>query len=82
MSENLFNRIENSSVYRHGRRGILSMLFSRSFVVLAALLLQIGLLFVLLSPVFERVCVLMGGVAVLTTVMLIYILNTPANPSI
>ena len=82
MSADFLNNIENNAVYRIGKRGLFSILFSRTAVILVALLLQIALLFVLLSPVFEYVSLLMGGVTVLTTVMLIYILNTDSNPSV
>ena len=82
MSADFFNNLENTAVYRIGKRGLFSMLFSRTAVILLALLLQIALLFMLLSPVFEYVSLLMGGVTVLTTVMLVYILNTDSNPSV
>ena len=82
MSAEFLNNLENTAVYRMGKRGILSILFSRTVVILLALLLQIALLFVLLSPVFAYVSLLMGGVTVLTVCMLIYILNTDSNPSV
>lgn len=82
MSGNFLDNIENSAAFRTGKRGLFSIIFSRSIVILLALLLQIALLFVLLSPFFEYVSVLMGGVAVLTTIMLVYILNTDSNPTV
>lgn len=82
MSANFLNKIENTAVFRTGKRGLFSIIFSRSIVILLALLLQIALLFVVFSPFFEYVSVLMGGVAVLTVVMLLYILNTRANPTV
>ena len=82
MSADFLNNLENNPAFRTGKRGLFSIIFSRTVVILIALLLQIALLFVLLSPFFEYVSVLMGGVAVLTTVMLIYILNTASNPSV
>ena len=82
MSANFLNNIENTAVFRTGKRGLFSIVFSRTAVILLALLLQIALLFISLSPFFEYVSVLMGGVAVLTVAMLLYILNTDANPSV
>ena len=82
MSGNFFEHLENSAAFRTGKRGLFSVVFSRTAVILLALLLQIALLFVLLSPVFEYVSVLMGGVAVLSVVMLLYILNTDSNPTV
>ena len=82
MSGNFLENFENSAAFRTGKRGLFSIIFSRSIVILMALLLQIALLFLLLSPVFEYVSVLMGGVAVLTILMLLYILNTDSNPTV
>ena len=82
MSANFLDNLENSAAFRTGKRGLFSIIFSRTIVILLALLLQIGLLFVTFSPFFEYVSVLTGGVAVLTTVMLLHILNTDANPTV
>ena len=82
MSGNFLDNLGNSAAFRTGKRGLFSIIFSRTIVILVALLLQIALLFLLLSPVFEYVSVLMGGVAVLTIVMLLYILNTNSNPTV
>lgn len=82
MSGNFLDNIENSAAFRTGKRGLFSIIFSRTIVILLALLLEIALLFVTLSPFFEYVNVLVGGVAVLTVVMLVYILNTDANPTV
>ncbi len=82
MPGNFLDNIENSPAFRTGKRGLFSIIFSRTVVILLALLLQIVLLFFLLSPFFEYVSVLVGGVAILTTGMLLYILNTDANPTV
>ena len=82
MSADFLNDLENTAVYRLGKRGLLHILFSPTVVILLALLMEIALLFLLLSPFFEYVSLLMGGVTVLTVCMLIHILNTDANPSV
>ena len=82
MSRDFRNSIENTAVFRHGKRGLFSIIFSRTIVILLALGLQIAFLFALLSPVFEFVCVTVGGVAVLTVLMLLHILNTDSNPTV
>ena len=82
MSRDFRNSIENTAVFRHGKRGLFSIIFSRTIVFLLALALQIASFFLLLSPVFEFVCVTVGGVAVLTVIMLVHILNTDSNPTV
>ena len=82
MSPDYLNHFETTAVFRLSKRGLLHILFSPTVVILLALLMQIALLFLLLSPFFEYVSLLMGGVTVLTVCMLIHILNTNANPSV
>ena len=82
MPRNFLNQLENTALYRTGKRGIFSIIFSRTLVILLALMVQIALLFFTFSPFFEYVSILAGGVAVLTVVMLVYILNTNANPTV
>ncbi len=82
MSSNFLESIENSDIYRKSKRGFFSVIFSRSIVILLALVLQFLLLFLALFHFFEYISVLVGGATVLTVVMLLYVLNTEDNPSV
>ena len=58
------------------------LIYGRALLVIAALLLQIGLLFSMWLSILEKIPLVTGSVAVLTAVMLIIVLNTWDNPSI
>ena len=60
---------------------ILRVLFGRTMVVLALLVLQFFLLFSRLYDLLRDIPLLFGGVEVFTAAMLLHILNSRDNPS-
>ena len=82
MSSGFKDTIENTKLVQNGKRGFFHVIFSRTIIVIALLLLHFVLLFAVLMPWMEKVPALFGGVQAFTAVMLIYVLNTRENPSI
>ena len=70
------------SLLNQSRRSLLSLIFSRTSLILLLLLFNFFLLFSFLLGFFEGLPAYLGSMVVFTTVVLIYILNTDANPSI
>lgn len=64
------------------RHPLRRLIYGRSVIVILGLMLQFVLLFWFMVTLAERVPALLGGTAVLTAVMLCYVLNTRSNPSI
>lgn len=64
-----------------GRRGILSMIFSRMGLVLLLLLLNVGLLLMVFFWFREFLPHLFGGQALFTLCMVIYLINCPMEPT-
>ena len=65
-----------------GKHQLLRVIFSRSTVILLALLLNFLLMFAVLMPWMQKLPILLGGVEVFTALMLIHVLNSRDNPSI
>ena len=76
------NQEEKNKIIQSGKRGIFHMVFSRTMIILLTLLLQLVLYFLTMFSIVEHVAVWFGSIAILTAVMLFYILNTQENPSI
>ncbi len=57
------------------------LIFGRALLVIAALLLQIGLLFSIWLSILRKIPLVTGSVALFTAIMLIVVLNTRDNPS-
>ena len=73
----------NSKTLLHqSRRSLLSLIFSRTSLILLLLLFNFFLLFSFLLGFFEGLPAYLGSMVVFTAVVLIYILNTDANPSV
>ena len=71
-----------SNVLAEGKRSILQIVFGRTMVIIVALALQFLLLFAQLYALVQYIPYFVGGVYVLTTIMLIYVLNTKENPTV
>lgn len=82
MSTNLKTTIQESSLVRHGKRGILRIVFGRTMLLLVLLALNFLLMFSVLFEWMKNVPLLFGSMEAFTAVMLIYVLNTRENPSI
>ncbi len=69
-------------ILQTGKKRILKIVFSRSVLILLVLLLQIVLYMAMLFSLVQRVTWLIGGMTVLTAIMLFVVLNERQNPSI
>ena len=76
------NTNESHRILEKSRTGFSRILFGRSILILALLLLHFLLLFSVLMPLMERLPALFGGVVAFTAIMQIHVLNTPDNPSV
>ncbi len=73
---------KTKKILQTGKKGILRVVFSRTTLILLVLLLQIVLYIAMLFSLMQHVTWLIGGMAVLTAVMLFVVLNERENPSI
>ena len=64
------------------RRGLLSVVFGRGLVALLMLLAQFVVLFVIFGRLEQYSFYLTGAVTALTAVFMVYLLNTPSDPSV
>ena len=80
MSEITGHRWEKQ-LLQQSRRGLFRIIFSRTVISGALLLLNSFLLFSLLFELFEGITFVFGGLAVATAVMLIIILNSGDDPA-
>ena len=65
---------------QHRKRGIMQIIFSRTVIMLALLLLNFYLLISLLFQLFEGITLVFGGIVVITAIMLVIVLNTDDPP--
>ena len=72
---------EKSPAQEAGKRSLLQIVFGRTMIILVLLAIHFLLFFAALMKLTAYLPYLMGGVTVMTAVMLIYILNTRDNPS-
>ena len=70
------------TLLNQSRRSLLNLIFSRTSLILLLLLFNFFLLFSFLLGFFEGLPAYLGSMVVFTAVVLIYILNTDANPSV
>jgi len=76
------NPKETSSILEKSQKGFSRLLFGRTFLIIGLLLLHFLLLFATVLPLMERLPALFGGVVAFTAIILLYVLNTDANPSV
>ncbi len=81
MSENN-GFLENSELFKKGKRGFLSIVFGRSTIVALLLLLQVVLLFLFATVLGERFYLAFGGFTLLAAINMMFILNTDEEPGI
>lgn len=74
--------MEHRKLLKQGRKGLLGLIFSRTTIVILLLLLNFCLLFSFLLGLLEGLPAYLGSMVVFTALVLIYILNTDANPSV
>ena len=70
------NRINES------KKNLLRLIFSRTTLVVLLLTGNFLLLFSFLLGIFEGLPAYLGSMVLFTAIVLIYVLNTPANPSV
>ena len=66
---------------QQSKRGLFHIVFGRSIITLLMLMLNFFLLFSLLFELFEGITLVFGGLAIVTAVMLIVVLNTDDDPA-
>lgn len=80
MSDFVQKKVEQK-LLQQSKRGLFHVVFSRTVIIMLMLALNFYLLFSLLFELFEGVTLLYGGLAVLTAMMLIIILNSDNDPA-
>ena len=73
---------EQTLTRKTGKRSLLQIVFGRTMIILVLLAIHFLIAFTGLMRLTSYVPYLMGGVTVMTAVMLIYILNTRDNPTL
>ena len=74
--------MEHQKLLQTGKKSLLGLIFSRTTIVVLLLLLNFCLLFSFLLGLLEGLPAYLGSMVVFTALVLIYILNTDANPSV
>lgn len=80
IKEQLKKRIDESQTIEKGRRGFFSVIFGRTAVVLLLLLLQVGLLFVGYTFMWEKIYFLNTMLTVLAIILVVRIINKAGDP--
>ena len=71
-----------SNMLSEGKRSILQIIFGRTMIIIAALVLQFLFLFAQLYALAQYIPYVTGSVYFLTALLLIYVLNTRDNPMV
>ena len=71
-----------SAIAQRGRQRILKIVFGRTMLVLLLLALNFYLTLSVMMRLAEKIPIFLGSVSVLTGIMLVYVINTRANPAI
>ena len=74
--------MEHQKLLKASKKNLLKLIFSRTTIVVLLLLLNFFLLFSFLLGLLEGLPAYLGSMVVFTGIVLLYILNTDANPSI
>ncbi|MDY3765895.1 MAG: cardiolipin synthase [Lachnospiraceae bacterium] len=85
MSNNLNLAEKTTALKKHtvekGKRGLFSVVFGRTFVVILLLLLQMGVLFLGFNWLSEYMIYAYGGTVLLTALLVIFLINKRENPA-
>ena len=76
------DRPDSPGILEKSKTGFSRLLFGRTFLIIGLLLIHFLLLFAVLMPLMEWLPALFGGVVAFTASILLYVLNTDANPAI
>ena len=74
--------MEHQKLLKASKKNLLGLIFSRTTIVVLLLLLNFCLLFSFLLGLLEGLPAYLGSMVVFTGIVLLYVLNTNANPSI
>ena len=74
--------MEHQKLLQSSKKSLLGLLFSRTTIVILLLILNFCLLFSFLLGLLEGLPAYLGSMVVFTALVLLYVLNTDANPSI
>lgn len=80
MAENTHQAWEKK-LLQQSRRGLIHIVFSRTAITVVLLLLNFFLVFSFLFELFEGITLIFGGLAAVTAIMLITILNSDDDPA-
>ena len=69
-----------SNVVKKAKGGVLGFVFSRTALILALILLQIGVLFFLSTALREQAMFVFGALNIIQVIVVIYIVNEKGNP--
>ena len=74
--------MEQQKFLKESRKSLLGILFSRTTLIVLLLLLNFCLLFSFLLGFFDGLPAFLGSMVLFTAIVLIYVLNTDANPTV
>lgn len=74
--------MEHQKLLKASKKSLLGLIFSRTTIVVLLLVLNFCLLFSFLLGLLEGLPAYLGSMVVFTAVVLLYVLNTDANPSV
>ena len=74
--------MEHQKLLKQSKKGLLGLIFSRTTIVILLLILNFFLLFSFLLGLLEGLPAYLGSMVVFTALVLLYVLNTDANPSV
>lgn len=69
-------------IYNKGKRGVLQVVFGRTMIIIVLLALQFFILFGLMFSFEKYVPYFFGSVTVFSAIMLLFVINTEADPTI
>lgn len=74
--------MDQKKLLKQGKKSLLSLIFSRTTIIVLLLLFNFFLFFSFLLGFFEGLPAYLGSMVLFTAIVLIYVLNTRANPSV
>lgn len=82
MSQNIKDKIKESTIVAEGKRGIFQVVFGRTMLIIVLIVLQFLFLFAQFFAWAKYVPLLLGSELIVVAFMMFFVLNTEGNPSI
>lgn len=82
MSQNIKDKIKESTIVAEGKRGIFQVVFGRTMLIIVLIVLQFLFLFAQFFAWAKYVPLLLGSKLIVVAFMMFFVLNTEGNPSI